>query len=42
MSYHVRAAMMYHTDRFNVVLATVHIPLAEVPRALTQDRVEHR
>jgi 4-hydroxythreonine-4-phosphate dehydrogenase len=29
-------AMMFHSDALRVVLATVHIPLAEVPRALTQ------
>ena len=30
------AAMMFYSDALRVVLATVHIPLAEVPRALTQ------
>ena len=30
-------AMMFHSDALRVVLATVHIPLAEVPRALTRD-----
>lgn len=29
-------AMMFHSDALRVVLATVHIPLAEVPQALTQ------
>ena len=29
-------AMMFHSDALRVVLATVHIPLAQVPRALTQ------
>lgn len=29
------AAMMFWSDRLRVVLATVHIPLADVPRALT-------
>jgi 4-hydroxythreonine-4-phosphate dehydrogenase len=29
-------AMMFHSDALRVVLATIHIPLAEVPRALTQ------
>ena len=29
-------AMMFYSDALRVVLATVHIPLAEVPRALTQ------
>jgi 4-hydroxythreonine-4-phosphate dehydrogenase len=32
-------AMMFWSDRLRVVLATVHIPLAEVPRALTRDRL---
>lgn len=31
------AAMMFWSDELRVVLATVHIPLAEVPRALTID-----
>jgi 4-hydroxythreonine-4-phosphate dehydrogenase len=35
-----RVAMMFHADALRVVLATVHIPLAEVPRALTRARVE--
>ena len=30
-------AMMFWSDRLRVVLATVHIPLSEVPRALTVD-----
>ena len=34
-----RIAMMFHADVLRVVLATVHIPLAEVPQALTQDRL---
>lgn len=33
-------AMMFHTDRLRVVLATVHVPLADVPAQLTQRRVE--
>ena len=33
-------AMMFHTDRLRVVLATVHVPLAEVPALLTRQRVE--
>jgi 4-hydroxythreonine-4-phosphate dehydrogenase len=33
------AAMMFWSDRLRVVLATVHIPLADVPRALTRDRL---
>ena len=28
--------MMFYSEALRVVLATVHIPLAEVPRALTQ------
>jgi len=33
-------AMMFHSDVLRVVLATVHIALAEVPRALTQQSLE--
>jgi 4-hydroxythreonine-4-phosphate dehydrogenase len=33
-------AMMFHSDVLRVVLATVHIPLAEVPRALTRESLE--
>ena len=33
-------AMMFHSDVLRVVLATVHVPLAEVPRLLTRERVE--
>ena len=35
-----RFAMMFYADELRVVLATVHIALAEVPRALTPARVE--
>jgi 4-hydroxythreonine-4-phosphate dehydrogenase len=35
-----RFAMMFYADALRVVLATVHIPLAEVSRALTRDRIE--
>jgi 4-phospho-D-threonate 3-dehydrogenase / 4-phospho-D-erythronate 3-dehydrogenase len=35
-----RFAMMFYADQLRVILATVHIPLADVPRALTQVRVE--
>jgi 4-hydroxythreonine-4-phosphate dehydrogenase len=35
-----RVAMLFHADALRVVLATVHIPLAEVPRALTRGRLE--
>lgn len=33
-------AMMFHSDALRVVLATVHIALADVPRALTQALME--
>src|SRR5689334_21541308 len=32
--------MMFYADTLRVVLATVHIPLADVPRSLTRDTVE--
>jgi 4-hydroxythreonine-4-phosphate dehydrogenase len=35
-----RVAMMFYADTLRVILATVHIPLAEVPHALTQDVLE--
>ena len=35
-----RVAMMFYSDRLMVVLATVHIALAEVPASLTQERVQ--
>lgn len=35
-----RVAMMFYTDRLRVVLATVHVPLAEVPRLLTRERLD--
>jgi 4-hydroxythreonine-4-phosphate dehydrogenase len=35
-----RIAMMFHADVLRVVLATVHIPLAEVPHALTRERLQ--
>jgi 4-hydroxythreonine-4-phosphate dehydrogenase len=35
-----RVAMMFYAEALRVVLATVHIPLAEVPRALTRERLE--
>jgi 4-hydroxythreonine-4-phosphate dehydrogenase len=35
-----RVAMMFYADVLRVVLATVHIPLAEVPRALTRETLE--
>jgi 4-hydroxythreonine-4-phosphate dehydrogenase len=33
-------AMMFHTDALRVVLATVHVPLSDVPRLLTQATLE--
>jgi len=33
-------AMMFHSPRLRVVLATVHVPLSAVPGLLTQTRVE--
>ncbi|HEU4927379.1 MAG TPA: 4-hydroxythreonine-4-phosphate dehydrogenase PdxA [Vicinamibacterales bacterium] len=35
-----RFAMMFYAEELRVILATVHIPLAEVPRALTRERLE--
>ena len=35
-----RGVMMFHSDTLRVVLATVHIPLADVPKALTQPLLE--
>ena len=35
-----RVAMMFHADVLRVVLATVHIPLASVPSALTREVME--
>lgn len=35
-----RVAMMFHAEALRVVLATVHIPIAEVPAALTREVVE--
>ena len=35
-----RVAMMFHAEALRVVLATVHVPIAEVPRMLTRDLVE--
>ncbi|HSC26743.1 MAG TPA: 4-hydroxythreonine-4-phosphate dehydrogenase PdxA [Vicinamibacterales bacterium] len=35
-----RVAMMFYADVLRVALATVHIPLSDVPCALTQARVE--
>jgi len=33
-------AMMFYSDALRVVLATVHLPLADVPRALTKESIE--
>jgi 4-hydroxythreonine-4-phosphate dehydrogenase len=33
-------AMMFHSDALRVVLATVHVPLADVPRMLTQSLMQ--
>ena len=35
-----RVAMMFHAETLRVVLATIHVPLADVPRLLTRDVVE--
>jgi 4-hydroxythreonine-4-phosphate dehydrogenase len=35
-----QVAMMFHSEPLRVVLATVHVPLADVPRLLTRDLVE--
>jgi 4-hydroxythreonine-4-phosphate dehydrogenase len=35
------AVMFFWSDRLKVALATVHIPLAEVPAALTSDRLRY-
>ena len=35
-----RVAMMFYAESLRVVLATVHIPLAEVPAALTRETLE--
>jgi 4-hydroxythreonine-4-phosphate dehydrogenase len=35
-----RVAMMFHAPELNVVLATVHVPLREVPPLLTQSAIE--
>jgi len=35
-----RVAMMFHSQSLRVVLATVHVPLAEVPQCLTAERLE--
>jgi 4-hydroxythreonine-4-phosphate dehydrogenase len=35
-----RVAMMFYAESLRVVLATVHIPLAEVPSALTRETLE--
>ena len=35
-----RVAMMFYSEKLRVVLATVHIPIARVPAALTRSRLE--
>jgi len=35
-----RVAMMFHSEKLRVVLATVHVPLVEVSRLLTRELVE--
>jgi len=35
----VRVAMMFHSPKLRVVLATVHVPLRDVPRLLTRDLI---
>jgi 4-hydroxythreonine-4-phosphate dehydrogenase len=35
-----RVAMMFYAETLRVILATVHIPIAEVPRALTREVIE--
>lgn len=35
-----RGVMMFQSDRLRVVLATVHIPLSEVPAAITMELIE--
>ncbi|MGH9410695.1 MAG: 4-hydroxythreonine-4-phosphate dehydrogenase PdxA, partial [Vicinamibacterales bacterium] len=32
-----QAAMLFHSDALRVVLATIHVPLADVPRLLTRE-----
>jgi 4-hydroxythreonine-4-phosphate dehydrogenase len=34
-----RVAMLFYAERLRVVLATIHVPLADVPRLLTRDRL---
>jgi len=33
-------AMMFHSDALRVVLATIHVPLADVPRLLTREVID--
>jgi len=35
-----RVAMMFHSEPLRVVLATVHVPLSDVPRVCTRERIE--
>jgi 4-hydroxythreonine-4-phosphate dehydrogenase len=34
-----RVAMLFHTDALTVTLATIHVPISEVPKALTPARL---
>jgi 4-hydroxythreonine-4-phosphate dehydrogenase len=35
-----RVAMLFHSDALRVVLATIHVPLADVPRLLTREVID--
>jgi 4-hydroxythreonine-4-phosphate dehydrogenase len=35
-----RVAMMFHAEQLRVVLATIHVPLAQVPQILTAERLQ--
>jgi 4-hydroxythreonine-4-phosphate dehydrogenase len=35
-----RVAMLFHSEALRVVLATIHVPLADVPRLLTRDVID--
>ena len=35
-----RVAMMFHSEQLRVVLATIHVPLAQVPQILTPQRLQ--
>ena len=40
LTYTADVRMLFHADRLNVVLATVHVPLADVPGLLTPARID--